>query len=372
MTAGAQRPRVAFLGYAHDARGGIAQFGRGLAQHVAEYADVRLIGYRKLYPGFTRPGRQSPDPSVRDLGLPTTKITVPWEPWTWKATAEDVAAFGADLLVVQWWSPLFGPSVRSILRRARKAGTCTLVMCHNDRPHEPFPLWRQITRSSLSQADALVAFSDHVTNALEAIVPGRKVQLSPFPYALIQTSGGATDAWDDRLGSPNGPLILFFGNVRAYKGLEDLGAALPLVRRSIPASLVVAGTFMEPVERYAKQARELGVADHVRLLDGYVADEDVAGLFARSDVVALPYRSAMGSAVLGQAAVCGRPVVATRVGPLPAMIGDRGVLVPPHNPAALAEGLVRALREPPPPPQAEAGAWAECRDLVLEHARHGG
>ena len=129
---------------------------------------------------------------------------------------------------------------------------------------------------------------------------------------------------------------------------------------------------MEPVERYAKQARELGVADHVRLLDGYVADEDVAGLFARSDVVALPYRSAMGSAVLGQAAVCGRPVVATSVGPLPAMVGDRGVLVPPHDPAALADGLVRALREPPPPPQAETGAWEQCRDIVLEHAQRRG
>ena len=369
MTAGDHRPRVAFLGYAHDARGGIAQFGRGLAQQVAEHADVRLIGYRKLYPRFTRPGRQSPDPSVRDLGLSTAKITVPWEPWTWKATADDVAAFGADLLVVQWWSPLFGPSMRSILRRVGNAGVRTLVMCHNDRPHEPFPMWRQITRSSLSQADVLVAFSEHVQNAMEAIVPGRNVQLSPFPYSLIQASGGGVDAWDDRLGSANGPLILFFGNVRAYKGLEDLVSALPLVRRSIPASLVVAGTFMEPVERYAKQARELGVADHVRLIDGYIADEDVPGLFARSDVVALPYRSAMGSAVLGQAAVCERPVVATRVGPLPGMIGDRGVLVPPRDPVALADGLVRALRDPPPPPPAETGAWEQCRDVVLDHAR---
>jgi D-inositol-3-phosphate glycosyltransferase len=372
MIAGDHKPRVAFLGYAHDARGGIAQFGRGLAQQVAERADVRMIGYRKLYPGFTRPGRQPPDPSLRELDLPAAKITVPWEPRTWKATADDVVAFGADLLVVQWWSPLFGPSIRSILRRVGKAGVRTLVMCHNDRPHEPFPLWRQITRASLSQADALVAFSEHVTNAVEAIVPGRKVQLSQFPYSLIQASGGAAEAWDDRLGSPNGPLILFFGNVRAYKGLEDLVAALPLVRRSVPASLVVAGTFMEPVERYAKQARELGVADHVRLLDGYVADDEVAGLFARSDVVALPYRSAMGSAVLGQAAVCGRPVVATTVGPLPAMIGDRGVLVPPQDPAALADGLVRALREPPPPPLAETGAWEQCRDIVLEHAQRRG
>ena len=184
------------------------------------------------------------------------------------------------------------------------------------------------------------------------------MQLSGFPYALIEAAEGASDAWDARLGTANGPMILFFGNVRGYKGLEDLVAALPLVRRSVAASLVVAGTFMEPVERYEKQARELGVADHVRRCSTVRRPtRRWPALFARSDVVALPYRSAMGSAVLGQAAVGGRPVVATRVGPLPAMIGDRGVLVAPRDPASLADGLVRALREPPPPPEAETGAW---------------
>ena len=122
---------------------------------------------------------------------------------------------------------------------------------------------------------------------------------------------------------------------------------------------------MEP-RRELRQAGARRSASRItsRLLDGYVADEDVAGLFARSDVVALPYRSAMGSAVLGQAAVCRRPVVATRVGPLPAMVGDRGVLVPPDDPAALADGLVRALRDPPPPPRLDdgrLGGWSRLR-----------
>ena len=96
-------------------------------------------------------------------------------------------------------------------------------------------------------------------------------------------------------------------------------AALPIVRRSVDAKLVVAGSFFEPFERYERQVRDLGVADAVRFLPDYIPDEQVPALFAASDVVALPYRSASQSGVLGQAALAGRPVVATRVGSLPQM-----------------------------------------------------
>lgn len=360
---------MAFLGYAYDARGGIAQFGRGLAELVAENAEIRLVGYRKLYPSFTGPGRQGPDPSVRRSSLSGPSIPVPWLPWTWRATNADLERFRPDLLVVHWWSPLFGPSIRAIVRRARRHGTRTMILCHNDRPHEPFPFWRQITRRTLSQADVLVGFSQHVTEAVRALLPGADVRQSPFPYTLIPERQEREDRWDERLGPKTGPVILFFGNVRAYKGLQDLIAAFPAVRAQIDATLVVAGTFFESLDRYQRQARELGVEEHVRFVAEYIPDEQVSALFARSDVVALPYRSAMGSAVLGQAAVEGRPVVATSVGPLPAMIGSRGVLVPPSDPDALAEGLVRALQSPPLPPEPQTGAWEHCRDLVLENAR---
>ena len=360
---------MAFFGYAHDARGGIAQFGRRLAEEVGAHADVRLVGYRQLYPRFTRPGRQAPDPSARPAAFAGPSLAVPWLPWTWRAVAADLRAFRPDLLVVQWWSPLFGPSVRSILRAARRDGVRTLVMVHNDRPHERFPFWRAVTRATLREAGALTAFTPAVAASLRALVPGAAPRVHPLPQALIGAAGDGTAAWAERIGADGRPVILFFGNVRAYKGLEDLMAALPLVRRSVDATLVVAGTFFEPLERYERQAGELGVADRVRFIPDYVPDEDVPGLFAHSDVVALPYRSAPGSAVLGQAAVTGRPVVATAVGSLPGLIGEHGILVAPGDPAALADGLVRALREPPPPPRVDAEAWDRWRELVLAEAR---
>ena len=364
-----RKPRVAFLGYAHDARGGIAQFGRRLAEEVDTEADVRFVGYRKLYPTFTAPGRQQPDPSARTGGITGESIPVPWLPWTWRATARHVAEFRPDLLVVQWWSPLMGGCVWWLEQAARRSGTRTMLMVHNDRPHEAFPCWRAITRTVLRSADVLAAFTPPVAEAVRELLPGADVHVAPLPQSLVPPSANGNGAWDERIGAHHGPEILFFGNVREYKGLEDLVAALPLVRRSVDARLVVAGTFFEPLERFREQARRLGVEEQVEFVSDYVADEDVPGLFARSDVVALPYRSAPGSGVLGQAAVAGRPVVATSVGSLPALVGDRGVLVPAQDPAGLAKGLVQALREPPPPPLVDEGAWDRWREFVVSQAR---
>ena len=144
-----QQPRVAFLGYAHDARGGIAQFGRRLAETVGEEADVRLVGYRKLYPASRPRAARRLIPSVRSGGITGESIPVPWLPWTWAATARHIAEFHPDLLVIQWWSPLMGGCVRWLEWSARRTGARTLLMVHNDRPHEAFPFWRAITRSVL-------------------------------------------------------------------------------------------------------------------------------------------------------------------------------------------------------------------------------
>jgi glycosyltransferase involved in cell wall biosynthesis len=360
------RVRVAFLGVSPDSRGGIAQFGRGLAERVAEDAEILVIGYRQLYPRFTRPGRQAADPSRRRGRLEHRSIPVPWLPWTWRATTAALTEFRPDAVVVQWWSPLFGPCVRWIARRARRRNASVLVMCHNYRPHERFPFWRRISRAALSQAHALAAFSERVAEETTRLVPGVPMHVGALPPLIAADAGPDATAPS---GLPDGPLILFFGNVRAYKGLEDLVAALPIVRRSVDAKLVVAGSFFEPFERYEGQVRELGVADAVRFLPDYIPDEQVPGLFAACDVVALPYRSASQSGVLGQAALAARPVVATRVGSLPQAIGERGVLVAPSDPAALAAGLVTALTDPPPPPLPDEDAWRRWRDLVLDVAQ---
>lgn len=153
-------------------------------------------------------------------------------------------------------------------------------------------------------------------------------------------------AWDEEAPGDPRPTVLFFGRLSAYKGLETLYEAAPLLAEGVPeVRIVVAG---RPVREYLPPpAPRLPAPATVEVLDGYVSNRLAARLFREAAVVACPYRDATQSAVLLTAYGFERPVVATRVGGIPEYVqdGETGLLVPPDDPRRLADALVRILRD---------------------------
>ncbi|HYE78730.1 MAG TPA: glycosyltransferase, partial [bacterium] len=122
----------------------------------------------------------------------------------------------------------------------------------------------------------------------------------------------------------------------------------PRVVQEIPdARLLVAGKFWEDAASYRKRAAELGVADSIEITDRYIPNDEVGDWFAQADVVVLPYRSATQSGIVQIAYGFDLPVIVTRVGGLPEVVeeGGTGLIVPPEDPAALAEAIIRFFRE---------------------------
>jgi glycosyltransferase involved in cell wall biosynthesis len=142
---------------------------------------------------------------------------------------------------------------------------------------------------------------------------------------------------------PEEPIILFFGRIWPYKGLEYLIRAEPLITSKVPeARIVIAGTG-EDFERYS---RLMVNPDRFEVYNHYVSDEKRAELFRRASVVVLPYVEASQSHIISIAYRCGKPVVATRVGGLPEMVdhGETGFLVAPRDVDALADAVVRLMQ----------------------------
>ena len=358
--------RVVIVGPRRRIRGGISQFTNHLSAALAGRAEVEHISFRRLYPWWTRPGRDDHDPSQElPPGDPDPGL-VAWRPFTWWSAARRLRAAAPDLLIYHWWHPAFGPSLRYLSRRAKNRGARVVAVCHNHLPHERIPFARWMTRRTLSEADVVIALSDWTAERLKELAPSLRIRSLQHPPFLYEPSPGAAREWSRRA-RPGDPTILFFGYVRPYKGLEDLVRSMSHVRRRFPdAVLVVAGPFLERVATYRRLAERLGVADAVRLLDGYVPNEEVPAVYSLADVVALPYRSATQSGVLPQARAAGKRVVATAVGGVPESAGPGVVLVPPRDPRALAEGIAEALSQPPPVP--ESGGWEAWRDALLEEA----
>jgi O-antigen/teichoic acid export membrane protein/glycosyltransferase involved in cell wall biosynthesis len=167
-------------------------------------------------------------------------------------------------------------------------------------------------------------------------LPGGRVRVVPMPALGCVGPPPA--------GEPERPCVLFFGRIWAYKGLEYLILAEPLISAEVPeVTFVIAGRG----DDLAPYRRLMRHPERFTVLDRYIADDEVGALFAGASVVALPYVDASASGVIPVAFSYGRPVVATDVGSLPELVEDEmsGLIVPPRDPEALAAAVVRLLRD---------------------------
>ena len=143
--------------------------------------------------------------------------------------------------------------------------------------------------------------------------------------------------------------LLFFGNIVPPKGLDTLVAAIPLVKRELPGvTLLIAGE-----GRIPESARATIEAhpENFEVYNYFVPNEAVGDLFGRAEVVAIPYREQGGtkghSGALSTAYSFGKPVVASTASEFPELVEGAGcgLVVPPEDPAALAEAIVELLTD---------------------------
>jgi len=364
--------RLLLIGPGPGARGGIAQFNSELARVLRDAGtDTTILAYRRIYPSFSRAGRQGRDPSRLQEDVSSAAILVPWLPWTWLRARSALRSRSPQTVVVQWWHPITSLSTWYLARLARKRlGARVIFVCHNASPHEGFPLSRALTRLALGTGDLLIALSEGVAGELRSLLPGAQVSVVPHPpYSVLDmdTSVANRAQWSARVSArADAKIVLFFGNVRPYKGLRDLIDAFPRIAESCDATLVVAGTFFESIDSYRVRVDELGISDSVYLFDEYIPNEDVASLFGMSDLIVLPYRTASQSGVIPLAAMFQKPVVTTNVGGLPEALAGSGIVVPPNDPDALGVAVCDALRDPPAPPPSGDDLWRRWRDAVLD------
>ncbi|MGE5177402.1 MAG: glycosyltransferase [Hyphomicrobiales bacterium] len=342
--------KVALLGPTHPYRGGIAHYTTLLARALAARHDVAIVSFTRLYPGFLFPGTTQFDDSGAAIlpPVPAERIVDSMNPWTWRRAGRRLRAIAPDVLVVPWWHPFFGPSLGLAARIARAgAAPKRIFLVHNVEPHEPTPLLRAMATYGLGAADGFLVHAREEASRLASRAKGRPVRVHPHPsYDVFSAHPPTREAARAALGA-TGRVLLFFGYVRPYKGLADLLAALALARGDAWDLLYVVGEFYEPRARYEEALAHPALRGKVRVVDRYVANEEVATYLAAADVVALPYRSATGSGIAQVAFGAGVPVIATRTGGLADVVeeGVSGFLVPPGDPAALARAIERFFDE---------------------------
>jgi glycosyltransferase involved in cell wall biosynthesis len=338
--------RVIIIGPAHPLRGGLATFNQRLAKAFAEEGhESSLLSFSLQYPDFIFPGttQYSSEPAPENLLIHTKINSI--NPFNWIRTGNWLRKQQADLIIVRFWLPLMGPALGTILRRVRK-NKKTKIICIADNviPHEKRPGDKPFTRYFLKSCDAFITMSEKVMSDLrifEKTKPALQVS-----HPLYDNFGAILSKSEARmhLGLPaDEKIILFFGFIRKYKGLDLLFEAmsLPAIKNS-GIRLLVAGEFYEEEKGYQEQIDQLGIREQLYLRTDFIPDSEVKYYLCAADAVIQPYRNATQSGVTPLAYHFEKPMVVTNVGGLPALVPDKKVgLVTEPDPAAIAGGILQ-------------------------------
>jgi glycosyltransferase involved in cell wall biosynthesis len=372
--------RICLVGPAHPYRGGIAHFTAMLARELRAGHEVQVVNFARLYPSLLFPGRTQFDESASALAVESLRVIDSINPLTWLRAARAVCAFRPDVVVFQWWQPFFAPAFRAMCGRIRAASRARIVfLCHNVLPHESSPLDRRLVKWALGGAHGCVVQAREDGTILSGLLPGARVEFNPMPVfdLFAPADAGVSRAGARARLAVGGRVVLFFGLVRAYKGLATLLEAFARAGSRLDATLLVVGEFYDERKPYDEAIRALGIGERVRVVDRYVPNEDVPVYFRAADVVVLPYVSATQSAIVQTAFSFEIPVIVTAVGGLPDVVADgvTGFVVPPRSPDELAAAMIRFFEEDAGARMSAAirersgqFAWSGCVRAILRAA----
>ena len=342
--------RFCLIGPTYPYRGGIAHYTTLLAQHLREAHEVLLLSFSRQYPAWLFPGRSDKDPSERPLQTEAHYPLDPLNPITWWRTIRQIRQWQPDVVVVPWWHPYFAPVWYFLgwgIQKSRPRSKL-LFICHNVRPHEQGQFSRYllpwVIKRVLGRGNGFIVHSQADKEILQSYLPEARIVASPLPtYAALGNESVMQLSFDlptDR------PLLLFFGLIRPYKGLDVLLEAMALLKR--PVHLLIVGEFWQGgLTTYQTQIKHLGLTECITVIDEYVPDGMLAACIDRANVVVLPYRSATQSAVVQTAFGRHKPVITTNVGGLAEAVenGRTGLVVPPENADALANAIDHYFEE---------------------------
>jgi glycosyltransferase involved in cell wall biosynthesis len=247
-------------------------------------------------------------------------------------------ALDADVVHYQW---LTMPALDARLLPSHRP---RVITAHYVLAPQPSRRDLATARRMFGRMDAVVAHSEHGAARLRDEVGLDPARVRVIPHGAFDylTRLPEEKPLAPELQGAEGPVILFFGLLRPYKGIETLLEAFREVRGA--ELWIVGNPRMDPTPLHRLAAESPG---RVRFVTRFVEDAEIPAIFRRADVVVLPYRDAEHSGVLYTGLAFGKPMVLSAVGGFPEVAATGAArLVPPEDPAALASAMNELVADP--------------------------
>jgi len=339
--------RISLIGPFPPFRGGISDFNLALYTELSKANELQIINYSTQYPKLLFPGKTQYKDREEDLPK-SERILSSINPFSWNKTTNRIINFKPNIVVIHYWMPFFAPALRKIATSLNKNNDIKIiVICHNINPHENQSFTRFFTKIFLNKIDRFTVMSEFVKTDLLKIVPNAKIKLTPHPIYNIFGNTIDKDLARKNLNINAKNVILYFGLIREYKGLDILLKSIPKIKEGLNDFIViVAGECYNKTEKYYAIIEKLRIQNSVDLRLKFIPDNEVTKYFSAADVVALPYRTATQSGITQIAYNFNRPVIVSDVGGLSEIVPNEkvGYVVEPNS-DGFAKAIVKFFKE---------------------------
>ncbi len=332
--------RIAYLSTFYPFRGGIAQFNATLYRYFEKFHNINAYTFKRQYPDILFPGKtQMVQDGDNADNISAEQILDTINPFSYISAGKKLKEYSPDMMITKYWMPFFAPSLGWVARTI-KNDTINIAILDNVIPHEKRPGDIALTKFFLNQYNGFIVMSKAVEKDLLTLKPSANFKYSPHPLYTHFGEKLNREKALQKLGLPTDKkIILFFGFIRGYKGLDILIEAMKHLSEDYLS--VVAGESYGDFAKYQKLIDEHGVSNKIKLFVRYINDDEVPLFFSAADVCVQPYKSATQSGIAGIAFHFDIPLIATDVGGLKEIIEpyNTGMIVNKPEPKAIADAI---------------------------------
>ena len=326
--------KLVIIGPAWPLRGGLSAFDEKLATQFTEKGiQTRIDTFSLQYPSFLFPGKSqyTTDPKPINVNIDVCINSI--NPFNWIIIGLKLYREKPDLIIVRFWIPFLAPCLGTILKIAQlNKHTKVISIIDNMIPHEKRMGDRLLTKYFVKTVDGFIAMSEKVKNDIKTF-SHKPVSISPHP--IFNHFGDPITKMEARtqLGLPQqDKIILFFGYIRKYKGLDLLIQAMANETiKNLGIQLIIVGEFYEDASTYHDLVNALGLQNRISFYSNYIPDGEVKNYVCSADFIIQPYKNATQSGVTPLAYHFEKPMLVTNVGGLADTVPHlkTGIVVPP-------------------------------------------
>ncbi len=247
--------------------------------------------------------------------------------------------------IVHWQCATYPRLMLNLMRLIPLKKIPWIYTVHNVLPHEADDSSVALYRKIYHRMQGMIFHTNHSRTTFNKLFPETKAASQIIPlgeYGFLLNESNTEN-------KPDHPVILFFGNIRPYKGLDILLRSFVNIHQRIPNTrLKIVGQAISSFEPYQKIIDESGIAASVDIHLGYIPDDELSEALNQSTIAVLPYRDIDQSAVLMLMMAAGKAIVASKVGGIDEVISHNqtGLLVTPGDINELSNAVITLLSDP--------------------------